>query len=47
MSRFIYRMKAEVGSLNVEDLTPGRIVYIGGDGELIDSANLRFSRGPT
>ena len=34
--------QAEVGSLNVEDLTPGRIVYIGGDGELIDSANLRF-----
>ena len=34
--------QAEVGSLNVEDLTPTRIVYAGTDGELIDSANLYF-----
>ena len=34
--------QAEVGSLNVEDLTQGRIVYAGANGELIDSANLRF-----
>ena len=30
------------GSVNVEDLTPSRIVYVGTDGELIDSANLYF-----
>ena len=34
--------QAEVGSLNVEDLTPTRIVYAGTDGELVDSANLYF-----
>jgi len=34
--------QAEVGSLNVEDLTPTRIVYAGTDGELVDSANLFF-----
>ena len=34
--------QAEVGSLNVEDLTPGRIVYAGADGELIDSAGMTF-----
>ena len=31
-----------LGSVNVTDLTEGRIVYIGANGELIDSANLRF-----
>jgi len=30
------------GSINVTDLTQGRIVYIGANGELIDSNNLRF-----
>jgi hypothetical protein len=35
--------QAEVGSLNVEDLTPGRIVYAGADGELIDNAGLTFN----
>ena len=35
--------QAEVGSLNVEDLTPGRIVYAGADGELIDSPGLTFN----
>ena len=35
--------QAEVGSLNVEDLTPGRIVYAGVDGELIDNAGLTFN----
>jgi len=34
--------QAEVGSLNVEDLTSGRIVYAGANGELIDSNNLTF-----
>lgn len=34
--------QAEVGSLNVEDLTPTRIVYAGTGGELVDSANLYF-----
>lgn len=29
-------------SLNVEDLTPTRIVYVGANGELVDSANLTF-----
>ena len=29
-------------SLNVEDLTPTRIVYVGTDGELIDSSGLTF-----
>ena len=31
-----------LGSVNVTDLTEGRIVYVGANGELIDSANLRF-----
>ena len=31
-----------LGSVNVTDLTQGRIVYAGANGELIDSANLRF-----
>ena len=35
--------QAEVGSLNVEDLTPGRIVYAGTDGELIDDAGLAYN----
>jgi len=35
--------QAEVGSLNVEDLTQGRIVYAGADGELIDSPGLTFN----
>ena len=35
--------QAEVGSLNVEDLTPGRIVYAGADGELIDDAGLAYN----
>ena len=30
------------GSVNVNDLSQGRIVYVGANGELIDSANLRF-----
>ena len=30
------------GSANIEDLTPTRIVYVGADGELIDSAGLTF-----
>jgi hypothetical protein len=34
--------QAEVGSLNVEDLTSGRIVYAGANGELIDSAGMTF-----
>ena len=34
--------QTEVASINVEDLTQGRIVYAGADGELIDSANLSF-----
>ena len=35
--------QATLGSLNVEDLTPTRIVYVGADGELVDSANLVFN----
>ena len=31
-----------LGSVNVTDLSQGRIVYVGANGELIDSANLRF-----
>lgn len=31
-----------LGSVNVTDLSEGRIVYVGANGELIDSANLRF-----
>lgn len=31
-----------LGSVNVTDLTQGRIVYVGANGELIDSNNLRF-----
>ena len=31
-----------LGSVNVTDLTDGRIVYAGANGELIDSNNLRF-----
>jgi len=31
-----------LGSVNVTDLTEGRVVYVGANGELIDSANLRF-----
>ena len=34
--------QADVDSLNVSDLTQGRIVYAGANGELIDSANLSF-----
>ena len=34
--------QAEVGSLNVEDLTSGRVVTVGANGELQDSNNLRF-----
>ena len=35
--------QAEVGSLNVEDLTQGRIVYAGANGELIDSPGMTFN----
>jgi len=35
--------QAEVGSLNVEDLTTGRIVYAGANGELIDDAGLSYN----
>ena len=35
--------QADVDSLNVSDLTQGRIVYAGANGELIDSANLTFN----
>ena len=34
--------QTDTDSLNVSDLTQGRIVYAGAGGELIDSANLRF-----
>jgi hypothetical protein len=34
--------QATLGSVNVEDLTEGRIVYAGANGELVDSANLYF-----
>ena len=34
--------QSSFGSVNVEDLTSGRIVYAGTNGELIDSANLYF-----
>ena len=32
-----------LGSVNVTDLTQGRIVYVGANGELIDSSNLTFN----
>ena len=32
-----------LGSVNITDLTQGRIVYAGANGELIDSANLTFN----
>ena len=32
-----------LGSVNVTDLTKGRIVYVGANGELIDSSNLTFN----
>jgi len=35
--------QTNVDSLNVNDLTQGRIVYAGANGELIDSANLTFN----
>lgn len=35
--------QATLGSVNIEDLTQGRIVYAGANGELIDSANLTFT----
>jgi hypothetical protein len=34
--------QAEVGSLNVEDLTPTRVVFAGADGELVDDGNFTF-----
>lgn len=35
--------QATVASLNVEDLTATRIVYVGASGELVDNSNLTFS----
>jgi hypothetical protein len=34
--------QATMASLNVEDLTSGRVVFAGASGELVDSANLAF-----
>ena len=34
--------QATLGSVNIEDLNEGRIMYAGANGELIDSANLSF-----
>ncbi len=34
--------QATLGSVNIADLTQGRIMYAGANGELIDSANLTF-----
>ena len=34
--------QATLGSVNIQDLTEGRIMYAGANGELIDSANLSF-----
>ena len=34
--------QATLGSVNIADLTEGRIMYAGANGELIDSANLSF-----
>jgi hypothetical protein len=34
--------QATLGSVNIKDLTQGRIMYAGANGELIDSANLSF-----
>jgi hypothetical protein len=34
--------QSTLASLNVEDLTATRLVYVGTDGELVDSANLTF-----
>jgi hypothetical protein len=34
--------QATLGSVNIKDLTQGRIMYAGANGELIDSANLTF-----
>ena len=34
--------QTELGSVNVTDLTSGRITFAGTDGELVDSNNLRF-----
>ena len=34
--------QATLGSVNIQDLTQGRIMYAGANGELIDSANLSF-----
>ena len=34
--------QATLGSVNIQDLTQGRIMYAGANGELIDSANLTF-----
>jgi hypothetical protein len=34
--------QASLGSVNIIDLTPGRIMYAGANGELIDTANLTF-----
>jgi uncharacterized Zn-binding protein involved in type VI secretion len=37
--------QVEVASLNVEDLTAGRVTFAGTDGELVDSTNLTFNTG--
>lgn len=37
--------QATLASVNVEDLTSGRIVYAGASGELIDSAEMTFGAG--
>lgn len=37
--------QVEVASLNVEDLTAGRVTFAAADGELVDSANLTFNSG--
>ena len=37
--------QVEVASLNVEDLTSGRVTFAAADGELVDSANLTFNSG--
>ena len=37
--------QVEVASLNVEDLTAGRVTFAGTDGELVDSINLTFDTG--
>jgi len=37
--------QVEVASLNVEDLTSGRVTFAAADGELVDSANFTFDSG--